>query len=88
MTLVVTLRCGLVFLTLTSLFLIFHCPACWLGLREVTDRGVAVEIQVPHDPGSPVCFGPLLMKQDFLLGDGDRVGPRGGGVPGVNCLSV
>lgn len=40
----------------------------------LTDGGVAVEIQVPHDPGSPVCFGPLLMKQDFLRGGDDRVG--------------
>lgn len=32
----------------------------------LTDGGVAIEIQVPHDPGSRVCFGPLLMKQDFL----------------------
>lgn len=46
----------------------------------VIDGGVVVEIQVPHDPGSPVCFGPLLMKQDFLLGGDDRVDQRGEGV--------
>lgn len=49
---------------------------------------MTAEIQAPSEPGSPVCLGSLLMKQDFVLGGGDRVGVAGEVVPGVSCLSV
>lgn len=53
---------------------------------EIQVQRDLVFLQVLHELGSPVCFGPLLMKQDLLLGGGDRVGAAGDVVPGVSCL--